>query len=174
MTSPRHDPRPAEEAWLYAPFRPRFARVAGSLVAVLVVVGCTVIALTGQGPSFTVTQRVAIIVWGLLVGAAALWLVAANAHATPSGLRVHNLVRSRTLEWPEIVAVRFGRDDPWVTLDLADGTTLAVLAVQRADGAHGVRDANRLVALVRRHGQAEEPGPSGEPGPTGEPGPPAP
>lgn len=159
--SRRSDP----EAELYAPFRPRFALVAGTVTAVVVVVGCLVVALTGTGPSFDAGQRTAIVVFGLLCGFLVWSLVDVSATPTPTSLTVRNIVRRRTLEWPEVVAVRFGRDDPWVVLDLADGKTLAVMAVQRADGARGVRAANRLVHLVELHGEAH-PGQPGDAAPS--------
>jgi hypothetical protein len=48
-------------------------------------------------------------------------------------------------------------NDPWVVLDLSDGGTLAVMAVQRADGERGMAEARRLQALVRDLGEATEP-----------------
>jgi hypothetical protein len=71
-----------------------------------------------------------------------------RADPSPSGLVVQNLVRRSDLAWEQIVAVRFGGGDPWVTLDLDDGDVLAVMAIQRADGAYGVAEARRLATLV--------------------------
>ena len=67
------------------------------------------------------------------------------------GLTVRNLVLVRRLEWAEVVDVRFGEGRPWVQLDLADGDTLAVMAIQRADGPAAQREARRLATLVARH-----------------------
>jgi hypothetical protein len=47
-----------------------------------------------------------------------------------------------------VVAVRFGDGDPWVMLDLRDGDVLAVMAIQRADGAYAQAEARRLATLV--------------------------
>ena len=60
----------------------------------------------------------------------------ASITAVPSraGLVVRNLVLTRTLEWPEVVGIQFGGGEPWVTLDLEDGDTVAVMAIQKADG----------------------------------------
>ena len=65
-----------------------------------------------------------------------------------AGLTVRNLLLTRRVEWAEIVSVRFGQGRPWVSLDLADGTTLAVMAIQAADGARAAREARRLATLV--------------------------
>jgi len=53
--------------------------------------------------------------------------------------------------------VRFSANDPWVRLDLADGGTIAVMGIQRADGERAMADARRLQDLVTRHGEAPEP-----------------
>jgi PH (Pleckstrin Homology) domain-containing protein len=85
-----------------------------------------------------------------------LWRFARLA-AIPAddALVVRNLSGDRRLEWAEIVTVRFGGGEPWVTLDLADGETLAVMAIQRADGADAVAEARRLATLVDLHSRTE-------------------
>jgi hypothetical protein len=87
-----------------------------------------------------------------------LWRLG-GVHASPSesGLKVRNVVYTRRLMWPEVVDVRFSVNDPWVRLDLADGDTLAVMGIQRADGERAMAEARRLQTLVRRHGEAAEP-----------------
>ena len=91
----------------------------------------------------------------LLLGLGAVWFLhrQASVAAVPSerGLVVRNLFLTRDLEWAEIIAVRFGGGDPWVTLDLSDGDTLAVMAVQRADGERAVGESRRLATLVAGH-----------------------
>jgi len=66
----------------------------------------------------------------------------------PQGIRVRNLVRSTTLSWDQIEGVRFGSGEPWVTLDLVDGRTVAVMAIQSADGSYAHRESQRLASLV--------------------------
>ena len=89
----------------------------------------------------------------------------ASIRAVPSraGLVVRNLVLTRTLEWPEVVGIQFGGGEPWVTLDLEDGDTVAVMAIQKADGPLAGREASRLAALVQAFGEAREPGPRQDP-----------
>ncbi|MFZ5871885.1 MAG: PH domain-containing protein [Actinomycetota bacterium] len=100
-------------------------------------------------------DRAGFVVLGLLV----LWFMhrQASVVAVPSerGLHVRNLFLSRNLEWAQIVGVRFGGGAPWVTLDLADGDSLSVMAVQRADGEYGVAESRRLATLVQRHSGTE-------------------
>ncbi len=61
------------------------------------------------------------------------------------------MLGSRRLVWPEVVGVRYGRDSTWVHLDLSDGTNVAALGVQTADGAWAAACAVRLATLVELH-----------------------
>jgi hypothetical protein len=47
--------------------------------------------------------------------------------------------------------VLFGGGAPWVSVDLDDTDTVAVMAIQKADGAFGQAEAARLSALVQVH-----------------------
>ena len=94
------------------------------------------------------SDRALLIGCGLLL-AAGLWRFA-SIRAVPSngGLVIRNLITTRTIEWAQIVRVQFGGGAPWVSMDLADTDTVAVMAIQRADGAFGQAEAARLSALV--------------------------
>jgi Bacterial PH domain len=74
----------------------------------------------------------------------------ANVHAvaTREGLRVVNYRQRRQLEWSEIVGVRLAPGDPWVQLDVSDGGTVAVMAIQTADGDRGRAMALELATAV--------------------------
>lgn len=81
-----------------------------------------------------------------------LWRFARLAvFVTQQGLQVRNLAGDRLLEWAEVLTVRFGGGQPWVSLDLADGESLAVMAIQRADGPFAEAEARRLATLVTLH-----------------------
>ncbi len=97
--------------------------------------------------------------FGLGVAVAFIAWRYASIVAVPSraGLVVRNLVLTRTLEWPEVVGIQFGGGEPWVTLDLEDGDTVAVMAIQKADGPVAGREASRLAALIQAFGEASEP-----------------
>ena len=72
---------------------------------------------------------------------------------------MRNLFTTRTVGVARVVDVRFAGGDPWVTLELDDTDTLAVMAIQKADGAFGRAEASRLAALVAGLGpSATEPG----------------
>ncbi len=143
---------------LHAAFRPRRARRVALTVAVAqaVVLVALAVVLPGTGVgAFQWYDRLGIV----LVSAAIAWglsrYVRVAAVPDESGLTVRNLLVARRLEWAQVVAVRFGDGDPWVTLDLDDGDTLAVLAVQRADGPFARDEARRLSTLVALHTRTE-------------------
>lgn len=78
-----------------------------------------------------------------------------RADVSENGVMIRNLFRNHTLQWPQIIAVRMG-EHPWVQLDISDGTTIAVMAIQRADGERGKSEAKRLATLVHQHGTARD------------------
>lgn len=139
---------PADDAALAAPFRPRLARRVTLTVGVvfLALTVALVLAMPGLGPLDAAGF--------LLFGAAVAWFCwrQASVRAVPddTGLLVRNLVVTRHVTWAQIVSVRFGQGRAWVQLDLADGDTLAVMGVQRADGAFAEQEARRLATLVAR------------------------
>ncbi|MBC7289787.1 MAG: PH domain-containing protein [Actinotalea sp.] len=140
----------------YRPFRPRAARWVSIVVAGLVVV--VLVGLSFVVPTFATVTVIWLDRLGFaLVAAGGAWFLlrhaSVRADPSPEGLRVRNLVTTTTVTWPEIVSVRFGHGHPWVQLDLADGRTLAVMGIQRSDGAWAVAEARRLATLVARHSQ---------------------
>ncbi|NEE38770.1 PH domain-containing protein, partial [Streptomyces sp. SID7982] len=50
--------------------------------------------------------------------------------ADDTGVTVVNLTRTRRLAWEEILRVNLRSGDPWVFLDLSDGTSLPALGIQ--------------------------------------------
>ena len=134
---------------LTSPFRPRFARLVTLGLAVLVA-GSTVAIMLAMTALSTGDRIGFALVGGLIVWF--LWRQASVAALVDDdGLTVRNLVFTRRLEWAEIVSVRFGSGRPWVQLDLSDGDTLAVMGIQRADGAFADAEARRLATLVAMH-----------------------
>lgn len=144
---------------LYATFTARFVRyVAWAGVAVVTAGGLLVLWLapgtSGRGYSLGNVVGVAVLLGG---GCLFLWRQGTvSATVDSHGITVRNLLRTRTLGWEQVVGVTFGSGDPWVLLEISDGTTWPVMALQRADGAHAEREVARLRALVVLHGEAQE------------------
>ncbi len=141
---------PAE---LLRTFRPRAARWVASVLFVLSILALptllTIMAVNEL--DMPVTDVIGFAVTDLALAWLCFRQAAVRAVPDDAGLTVRNFIRVRRVAWPQIVSVRFGPDRPWAQLDLSDGTTLAVMAVQTADGEYGRREAGRLAALVQLH-----------------------
>ncbi|GAA4125711.1 hypothetical protein GCM10022215_34410 [Nocardioides fonticola] len=86
-----------------------------------------------------------------LTGLGALCMYAltrSRAVARREGLTVVNGFRKHQLAWAQIVAVRMPPGAPWVTLDLSDGTTLPLMAIQGSDGGRARVAVRQLRALA--------------------------
>ncbi|ACQ80310.1 conserved hypothetical protein [Beutenbergia cavernae DSM 12333] len=139
---------------LYAPFAPRTARIVAAVLLVVVAAAC--LALVAFLPStaaqaVTTADRAGFVVFAALLGAILVRQAMVRAVPDDEGLTVRNLFLTRRVSWTEIVSVRFGGGRAWAQLDLDDGETLAVMAIQGADGARGLAESRRLAALVARH-----------------------
>jgi hypothetical protein len=148
------DPTDDRIAGLYATFRPRLARVVtlGLMVLVLGLTAALVIALPSIGPEGeSFGDQLAMGLLGLAIAWFCWRQASVQARVDRDGVTVRNLLLTRRLTWAEIVSVRFGQGRPWVQLDLADGDTLAVMGVQRADGAFADTEARRFATLVALH-----------------------
>jgi hypothetical protein len=140
-------PQPA----LPVTWRPRLGRVVPYVLAVAALAGFVTVALilNGEGPSGArLLDRVLLVAFGVFVAFMLHRYGSVRVTADDEGLVVRNLLRSRRLEWAEVLNVRLAPGDPWVYLDLADGTSLAAMGIQGADGARGRAQAIELAALV--------------------------
>ncbi|MGL5857590.1 MAG: PH domain-containing protein [Angustibacter sp.] len=137
------------------PFRSQRGRRVAIVAAVVSVLVFSVLAAAMPATGMTgwgVADSVLLAALGVAI-AALMWRYASiRAVPDPGGLVVRNLLLTRRVAWSQVEAVRFADGDPWVTLVLDDGDELAVMAVQRVDGATGAREAARLRALVAEHG----------------------
>lgn len=91
---------------------------------------------------FTFFQLSTLAVLGLMAGSVGWALARSRVVALPERLVVVNGFKRREWEWPEVVAIRLPRGAPWASLDLADGTSSPVMALQSTDG-------DRAIAAVR-------------------------
>jgi len=143
----------------FRPFRSRRGRLVASVMAVLslVVFGSVAVLLPTNAGLTTWQPADRALVAGIGVVIALVCWRYATIRAVPSldGLLVRNLVVTRTITWPQVIDVEFGGGAPWVTLELDDTDTLAVMAIQRADGESAMAEAQRLAGLVRDLGEAD-------------------
>ncbi|WP_338694324.1 PH domain-containing protein [Streptomyces sp. Q6] len=128
-------------------FRPGRTRVILHALGAACFVTITVIALIldgmspGERVSFVFT---AALFWGVLA-----LLARPKVVANDQGVTVVNVARSRSLTWAEIVQVNLRPGDPWVFLDLTDGTSMAAMGIQPGIAKQSaIRDAKALRALT--------------------------
>lgn len=152
----RHRPDP------YAVFRPRRGRVVATVAAVLSILVFTgaAVAVPDSGDvavgGWTPAERAVLAFVGLLFAFGLMRFARLRAVPSPQGLVVHNILVTRRLEWAQILHVQFAGGSSWVVLELDDTDELAVMAIQRSDGAYADREASRLSALVQHHSTAPE------------------
>ncbi len=150
--APRPSPAPAGPD---APFRPRRGRILPLVMASVAVVVCTVVAIgMGATGQWRLGDQLALVGLGLALAAFLGRYASIKAVPDAVGLRVRNLMLTRTVTWDEILEVRFPDGAPWVTIELDDSDEVAVMAIQRADGQLGRDEAMRLARLVDRHWNA--------------------
>lgn len=141
-------------AQLHAPFRSRRGRLVGwaGAIGVCGALLVTAAALPWSGPAQVhPVDRAGFVVLAVLLFWGLSRFALVSAEPSETGLVVRNLLLTRRLEWPEVLGISYGRGDSWVTLDLSDGDTLAVMAIQRADGERAAAEASRLATLVALH-----------------------
>ncbi len=132
-------------------WRPLGPRIVGVVLGVglLVVFGAAWLSFDEETrATFTPFQLGTIAAVGLLGFACLNALMRSRVVATREALVVVNGYRRRVLAWEQVVAVHLPTGAPWVTLDLADGTTCSAMGIQGSDGARSTRAVRQLRALV--------------------------
>ena len=135
--------------------------MATSMGVLSVVIFCGLaLLLPAQGglTNWSAPDRVLVAAIGVAIAALCWRYATIRAVPTREGLLVRNLFTTRQLTWPQVLRVQYGGGAPWVTLDLDDTDTLAVMAIQRADGNTSAAEASRLQALVQALGETPQPG----------------
>lgn len=128
-------------------FRPSRTRAVLLTAGVAIFVVITTVAMLleqlspGERASFVLTAA-------LLLGVLVL-LSRPKVVADESGVTVVNIAGTRRLDWAEIVQINLRPGDPWVFLDLSDGTSLPALGIQPGIARQrAIDDARTLRALA--------------------------
>ncbi|WP_328415785.1 PH domain-containing protein [Streptomyces violaceus] len=136
-------------------FRPGSTRAVllTAAVAILIVITAVAMLLKQLGPA----ERLSFVLTALLLDAVLLLLARPKVVADESGVTVVNLTNKRRLEWAEILQVTLRPGDPWVFLNLSDGTSLPVLGIQPGIARQrAIADARALRALAEARSVADE------------------
>ncbi|MFE7172152.1 PH domain-containing protein [Streptomyces sp. NPDC057616] len=128
-------------------FRPGRTRVVllTSGVATFVVITLVALLLEHLGPG----ERLSFVVTGALLFGVLATLARVKVVADESGVTVVNIAGRRHLAWAEILQVNLRPGDPWVFLNLSDGTSLPALGIQPGIAKErAIADARTLRALA--------------------------
>ncbi|MDT0471702.1 PH domain-containing protein [Streptomyces sp. DSM 41014] len=124
-------------------------------VLILAVITAVALALEQLGPG----ERLSFILTGALLFGVLAMLARVKVVADDIGVTVQNIATRRRLDWAEILQVNLRPGDPWVFLDLSDGTSLPVLGIQPGIARErAIADARALRALAesRSTGDSQE------------------
>ncbi|WP_407554191.1 PH domain-containing protein [Streptomyces sp. Pv4-95] len=139
-------------------FRPTRTRVV--LYAVGIAQLAALAAIAVLLPKLSGGERTSFVLTGVLVLAVLLLLGRPKVVARQEGVTVVNLTTKRELAWPQILRVNLRVGDPWVHLDLADGTSLPAMGIQPGIAKdQAIRDARALRGLTETHGSGRHTAP---------------
>ena len=137
-------------------FRPGRTRAVLLIAGVAIFATITAIALLLEklGPG----ERLSFVFTAALIFGVLAMLARVKVVADDSGVTVVNIASRRRLEWAEIIQVNLRPGDPWVFLNLSDGTSLPALGIQPGIAKQqAITDARALRALVEARGTRDLP-----------------
>ncbi|MER7760105.1 PH domain-containing protein [Streptomyces sp. NPDC097619] len=148
MTQPA---APAETPALPVTFRP--TRTRAVLLGVGAVMFATITTVAVMLERLTGGERISFVFIAALLTSVLVLLSRPKVVADEGGVTVVNLTTTRRLEWAQILRVNLRPGDPWVFLDLNDGTSLPALGIQPGVAkAQAIADARALRALTETRG----------------------
>ena len=113
--------------------------------AIFVVITTVALLLEQLGPG----EKLSFVLTGALLFGVLAVLARVKVVADEAGVTVVNIAGRRRLEWAEILQVNLRPGDPWVFLNLSDGTSLPVLGIQPGIAKErAIADARTLRALA--------------------------
>ena len=132
-------------------WRPFGVRMAGTVLGAGLLIVCA-LAWVGFDEEtqarFTTFQRITIFAFGLLAFSVWFALVRSRVVAEPDRLVVVNGYRRREYDYAAVDDASLAPGAPWVTLDLADGSTVSAMGIQGSDGSRARQSAHELRAVV--------------------------
>lgn len=137
-------------------FRPGRTRAVllSAAVALFVVITAVALLLEKLGPG----ERLSFVFTAAMLAGVLALLARVKVVADDSGVTVVNIASKRHLAWAEIIQVNLRPGDPWVFLNLSDGTSLPALGIQPGIAKQqAITDARALRALVEARGTRDLP-----------------
>ncbi len=152
------DPAGRRLVRVYRPVKGRLVPRAVAAVFVLLGVALAAALPSAEGPGgFGVVDRVAIVAFLCVLAGGVLVLGRPRVELWDDGLLVVNLLRSRRLDWAEIVEIYLSRNDSWAMADLSDGSTLALMGLQSTDGPVAAAGVAAIRAELARRAPSQGP-----------------
>ena len=128
-------------------FRPGRTRAVLLTAGIAIFVVITTVAMLLE--QLTPGEKLSFVFTGALLFAVLAMLARVKVVADESGVTVVNIVSRRHLEWAEILQVNLRPGDPWVFLNLSDGTSQPALGIQPGIAKErAIADARTLRALA--------------------------
>ncbi|MCX5588033.1 PH domain-containing protein [Streptomyces erythrochromogenes] len=132
-------------------FRP--TRTRAVLLGVGLAMFATITAIAVMLERLQPGERISFVFTAVLLTSVLVLLSRPKVVADEDGVTVVNLTNTRRLAWAEILRVNLRPGDPWVFLDLSDGTSLPVLGIQPGVARQqAISDARALRALAEIRG----------------------
>ncbi|MFE6838231.1 MULTISPECIES: PH domain-containing protein [unclassified Streptomyces] len=148
MAEPAAQPEPPA---LPVTFRPTRTRVV--LLGVGLAMFATITSIAVMLERLQPGERISFVLVAVLLSSVLVLLSRPKVVADEAGVTVVNLTTTRRLEWAQILRVNLRPGDPWVFLDLSDGTSLPVLGIQPGVAKQqAIGDARALRALADSRG----------------------
>ena len=135
--------------------RPLGVRVVGGVVAVIfpLLIGVVAYALPPEvRAKFDLIQLGTLCLFALVIVVLTWSLLRCRVDLTESGLVVVNGFARHEYVWPQVVAATMAEGHPWAVLDLSDGTSVAAVGIQAADGERARAQIQVLREHIRRYG----------------------
>ncbi|SDW16706.1 PH domain-containing protein [Saccharopolyspora shandongensis] len=133
--------------------RPRKVRRVAIPIAVVLVLTFAAVGLllrnTPTGVIFSVSDQVAMVALGLLLGGGVMLLTRPRLRADADGVEVRNIIGTQRFSWPLVQAVSFPDGASWARLELPEDEYVPIMAIQAADGERAIKAMRELRELRR-------------------------
>jgi hypothetical protein len=139
-------------------FRPLGARMASGTAAA--VLSFMLVFLWAMLPApvkadFSWAERITVLIFFAGVMVVLNGVFRTKALADETGLTVVNGYHAQHFDWAELVRVSLTRNRPWALIDLADGETVAVMAIATSDGDRATAAARRLSIVLAQQSKTD-------------------
>jgi hypothetical protein len=137
----------------YRPFGARLATAAAGTVLTGAIVFLWLMLPHEVQDDFTAFELATLVAFFAAVLVVLFAVYRSSATADEDGLTVVNGYRTHRYRWAEVVRVSMSPNRPWALIDLADGETMSVLAIQGSDGERAVRNVRELARILAQQSQ---------------------